>query len=124
VTAAYITSQKKTLTETPAVEEYEPQIPSLIGPTARIPPEMMPSETEALRYFDYYFTNIHPYVPVINRSVFYQQWQNDRDSMSPLLLEAVFACVTLLILGDAPQGDKWLALASSKFGFESIDRTC
>lgn len=34
--------------------------------------------------------------------------------MSPLLLEAIFACATLMI-GDTAQGNKWLAVASSEF---------
>lgn len=73
----------------------------------------MPAEEQALQYFDYYFTNIHPYCPVVNKSYFYQQWQNARDSISPLLLEAIFACATLM-LGDDSEGSKWLALAASQ----------
>lgn len=73
----------------------------------------MPPDETALGYFDYFFKNVHPYVPVIDRKLFYEQWQNRRDAMSPLLLEAVFACSTLMI-GDHAQGNKWLALAASK----------
>lgn len=79
----------------------------------RIPPEMMPAEDQALQYFDYFFTNIHPYVPVINKAYFYQQWSTARDSISPLMLEAIFACSTLM-LGEVSEGNKWLALASSQ----------
>jgi hypothetical protein len=113
--APYITSQKKALAETPAQEEYEVQLPPSVSldHIIRIPPEMMPSEEQALQYFDYFFTNIHPYCPVVNRSYFYQQWQSARDSISPLMLEAIFACSTMM-LGDVEEGNKWLALASSE----------
>jgi hypothetical protein len=112
--APYITNQKKALAETPAQEEYEVQLPASVSldHIVRIPPEMMPSEEQALHYFDYFFTNIHPYVPVVNKSYFYQQWQSARDSISPLMLEAIFACSTMM-LGDVEEGNKWLALASS-----------
>lgn len=113
--APYITNQKKALAETPAQEEYEVQLPASVSMDhiVRVPPEMMPSEEQALHYFDYFFTNIHPYVPVINKTYFYQQWQSARDSISPLMLEAIFACSTMM-LGNHDEGNKWLALASSQ----------
>jgi len=113
-TAPYITNMKKTLAETPAQEEFEVQLPPSVNMdhTIRIPPEMMPSEDGALHYFEYFFTNVHPYCPVINKAYFYQQWRNARDSISPLMLEAIFACATLM-LGDVEEGSKWLALAAS-----------
>jgi hypothetical protein len=74
---------------------------------------MMPSDEQALQYFEYYFTNIHPYCPVINKAYFYQQWQTARDSISPLMLEAIFACATVM-LENVAEGNKWLALASSQ----------
>lgn len=103
------------MTEAPAIEEYEVSLPIVTGPdqTVRIPPEMMPDDAQALHYFDYFFTNIHPYVPVINRTYFYQQWHNARDSISPLILEGIFACATFM-LGERQAGSQWLALASSK----------
>jgi len=73
---------------------------------------MMPSEEQALQYFDYFFANIHPYCPVINRAYFFQQWQSARESISPLMLEAIFACSSLMMEGIS-QNNKWLALASS-----------
>jgi hypothetical protein len=105
---------KKALAETPAQEEYEVQLPASvrIDHTVRVPPEMMPSEEQALHYFDYYFVNVHPYCPVINKAYFYQQWQSARDSISPLMLEAIFACSTLM-LGHIEEGSRWLALATS-----------
>ncbi|KAL6168458.1 hypothetical protein ACJQWK_06099 [Exserohilum turcicum] len=111
--APYITNMKKALAETPAQEEFEVQLPPSVSldHTVRIPPEMMPSEDQALHYFDYFFTNVHPYCPVINKAYFYQQWHSAPDSISPLLLESIFACATLM-LGDTEQGNKWLALAA------------
>ncbi|EUC37413.1 hypothetical protein COCCADRAFT_85714 [Bipolaris zeicola 26-R-13] len=111
--APYITNMKKALAETPAQEEYEVQLPQSVSldHTVRIPPEMMPSDEQALQYFDYFFTNVHPYCPVINKAYFYQQWHSAPDSISPLMLEAIFACATLM-LGDVDEGNKWLALAT------------
>ena len=122
--APYITNQKKALAETPAQEEYEIQLPASVSldHIVRIPPEMMPAEEQAFHYFDYFFTNIHPYVPVVNKSYFYQQWQSARDSISPLMLEAIFACSTMM-LGDVDEGNKWLALASSQLSLPEPCRT-
>lgn len=79
----------------------------------RIPPELMPDEETTMHYFDMYFLNVHPYVPVLNKTLFYQQWHTNRDSISPLILEAIFAIAGRL--DDEPaQGHQWLALASSK----------
>lgn len=102
---------------TQAVEEYEADLPlpQHTSPdlTVRIPPEMFPSEQRALQYFKYFFDNIHPYCPVIDRAHFYQQWHTDKESISALLLEAIFACSSLQLEGQQ-QGTKWLALASSQ----------
>jgi len=122
--APYITNMKKTLAETPAQEEFEVQLPPSVNMdhTIRIPPEMMPSEDGALHYFEYFFTNVHPYCPVINKAYFYQQWRNARDSISPLMLEAIFACATLM-LGDVEEGSKWLALAAKhEESFKDVSR--
>lgn len=89
--------------------------PSIPGPDMkiRIPPELMPDEETAMHYFNMYFEHVHPYVPVLNKASFYQQWQTNRDSISPLILEAVFAVAGKL--ADEPaQGHQWLALVSSK----------
>ncbi|KAF2736632.1 hypothetical protein EJ04DRAFT_533529 [Polyplosphaeria fusca] len=123
-TAPYITNQKKALAETPAQEEYEVQLPQFasMDNTVRVPPEFMPSEEQALDYFDYFFTNIHPYCPVVNRAYFYQQWQTARDSISPLLLEAIFACSSFMLDSQA-EGNKWLALASKhEESFKDVPR--
>lgn len=93
---------------------------SLSGPDlkVRIPPELMPDDETALHYFDIYFINVHPYVPVINKALFYQQWHTNREAISPLILEAIFAIAGRL--ADEPaQGQQWLALASSEFSSRS-----
>jgi hypothetical protein len=86
-----------------------------VGPdlTIQIPAEYMPSEGQAVHYFDIFFTHIHPYVPVLNKHHFYNQWYSDRDAISPLILEAIFACAGRLS-DDPTQGLKWLSLAGSK----------
>ncbi|KAI9834784.1 MAG: hypothetical protein M1819_002870 [Sarea resinae] len=111
--APYITRQKKSLAEAPALEEFEfnlPPTPISPGDKVRIPAELMPTDEQAMNYFNFFFQNIHPYVPVINRSYFFQQWDTNRDTISPLLLEAIFACSARLS-DDPVQGAKWLALA-------------
>lgn len=118
-TAPYLNnkSKTKTLVEEPAFEdldEYKHVLPpTLSGPDlkVRIPPELMPDDETALHYFDMYFANVHPYVPVISKPLFYQQWHTNRDAISPLILEAIFAIAGRL--ADEPaQGQQWLALAS------------
>ena len=113
--APYIAQQKKTLAEAPALEEFEVKLPSVSrgsGSTVRIPPELMPDEDQAMEYFNIFFMEIHPYVPVISKPYFYQQWQTNRGSISPLILEAIFACAGRMS-DDPAQGAQWLALASS-----------
>ncbi|KAF2468272.1 uncharacterized protein BDR25DRAFT_327025 [Lindgomyces ingoldianus] len=122
--APYITNQKKNLAETPAQEEFEVQLPpsASLDHTIRIPPEMMPSDEQALQYFEYYFDSIHPYCPVINRAYFYQQWQTAPETISPLLLEAIFACASVMLEG-VSEGNKWLALASKhEESFKDVPR--
>ncbi|KAL8740483.1 MAG: hypothetical protein Q9190_006823 [Brigantiaea leucoxantha] len=112
--APYISQQKKSLAEAPALEEYEVKLPVSTtgsGSTVRIPPELMPSEEQCMAWFDIFFTQIHPYVPVLSKPYFYQQWRTNRRSISPLILEAIFACAGRLS-DDPAQGAQWLALAS------------
>lgn len=73
----------------------------------------MPDEDVALHYFDLFFLHVHPYVPVLNKQLFYQQWNTDRDSISPLILEALFA-IGGRLAEDPTEGQQWLALASSE----------
>ena len=75
---------------------------------------MMPSEGQAMRYFEYFFSHIHPYVPVLHRPYFYQQWQTNREKISPLILEGIFACASRM-LNEPTESDKWLALFASEF---------
>ena len=113
-TAPYLINHK-TLAEAPAVEEVALQIPDHHSSDSivRIPPSMMPNEAQAMRYFDYFFTHIHPYVPVLNRPYFYQQWHTSREKLSPLILEGIFACASRL-LDEPREADNWLALFASK----------
>jgi hypothetical protein len=100
-------------------DEYKSSLPPLVsgpGLKIRIPPELMPDDETVLHYFDLFFANVHPFVPVLDKSLFYQQWNTNRESISPLLLEAIFAIGGRL--ADEPaQGQQWLALASSKRRF-------
>lgn len=118
-TAPYLNNKNKnkTLVEEPAFEEPDEfkhvLQTSLSGPDlkVRIPPELMPDDETILSYFDTYFMNVHPYVPVLNKAIFYQQWHTNRESISPLILEAIFAIAGRL--ADEPsQGHQWLALAA------------
>ncbi|PKY06917.1 C6 finger domain protein [Aspergillus campestris IBT 28561] len=114
--APYIRQQRQERAEpeVPLQDEGDEALPPLntrAGSTIRIPPELMPSDDEVMAYFKTYFDDIHPYVPVVHRSHLYHQWQHDRGSISPLLLEALFACVGRLS-DDPAQGAQWLALAN------------
>ncbi|KAI9765107.1 MAG: hypothetical protein M1840_007814 [Geoglossum simile] len=114
--APYISDQKKPLEESPAFEEFEDYKNTLsltpTGPdlTVRIPPGLMPSEEQAVRFFEIFFTEIHPYLPIINKAYFYQQWRTNRDSISPLILEGIFSCAGRMS-DDPSQGTKWLYIA-------------
>jgi hypothetical protein len=78
-----------------------------------MPPELMPDEEMALHYFNTYFINVHPYVPVLNKALLYHQWHTNREAISPLILEVIFAIARRL--GDEPtQAHQWLTLASSE----------
>ncbi|PTB74556.1 hypothetical protein M440DRAFT_1440022 [Trichoderma longibrachiatum ATCC 18648] len=115
-TAPYLRNKASFRREEPALEDEDeefnlPPISIGAGHRIRIPPELMPDEGTAIHYFDLYFTHVHPYVPVLDRSMFYRQWSTARESISPLILEALFAIGGRL--ADEPaQGQQWLALAS------------
>jgi hypothetical protein len=89
------------------------------GSQIRIPPALMPDDEDALELFDTFFRNVHPYVPVLCKSQFYHQWRNKRTSISPLLLEAVFACAGRMS-DDPAQGAQWLALANSELSLSAF----
>ncbi|KAI9047644.1 hypothetical protein LZ554_008355 [Drepanopeziza brunnea f. sp. 'monogermtubi'] len=115
--APYLSKKTKTLVEEPAfedVDDYKHALPAtLSGPDlkVRIPVELMPDDQTVMGYFDMYFSNVHPYVPVLNKALFYQQWHTNRDSISPLILEAIFA-ISGKLADEPSQGHQWLALAS------------
>lgn len=114
--ATYISQQKQSLAEAPALEEFEVKLsPSVTGSgsTVRIPQDLMPPEETCLAWFETFFTHIHPYVPVLSKPYFYRQWKTNRESISPLILEAMFACAGRMS-DDPSQGARWLALASRK----------
>lgn len=122
--APWITNERKTLAETPAVDEAEVILPPSVGtdPTVRIPPEMMPSDARTMEYFGYFFTYVHPYAPVLNRNSFYEQWRSARQSISPLLLEGIFACVARY-LEEPLVVRRWLALAAKhEESFKDVPR--
>jgi hypothetical protein len=74
----------------------------------------MPTEPQALEYFEYFFAHIHPFIPVLCQAEFYRLWNTNRDLLSPLVLEGIFACTTAML--NLPlESSKWLALASSEF---------
>jgi hypothetical protein len=71
----------------------------------------MPEEQEALSFIGAFFDHVHPYVPVLNKAMFMQQWHTSRESISPLILEAIFALGGRL-RDDPSEGAQWLALAT------------
>jgi hypothetical protein len=117
-TAPYLNSKfDSTRDEEPALEDsddYKSVLPPLVsgpGLKIRIPPELMPDDETGLHYFDLYFANAHPYVPVLDKESFYHQWQSNRESISPLLLEAIFA-ISGRLADEPAQGQQWIALAT------------
>ena len=88
-------------------------LPVTAGPghKIRIPPELMPDEATALQYFDLYFRHVHTYIPVLDKVTFYHQWHTDRDAISPLILEALFA-IGGRLAEEPAMGQQWLALVS------------
>lgn len=113
--APYIRQQDKSQNEAPAPiaddDEDLPAFSTAAGSQIRIPPALMPSDEEARSAFDDYFRHVHPYVPVLCRSHFMRQWDHERTTISPLLLEAILACAGQ-VSGDPAGGSQWLALAN------------
>ncbi|KAI1622697.1 hypothetical protein EDD37DRAFT_485345 [Exophiala viscosa] len=115
--APYLRSENDNKDSDAPIQEPEPE-PKIAaafstgaGSQIRIPPALMPSHEEALEAFKTFFRDVHPYVPVLNRKQFYDQWLNDRGSIPPLILEAIFANAGRLS-DDPAQGAQWLALAN------------
>jgi len=120
-TALYLRDKASYLREEqPAVVEVvddnlastAPYLASGPGGQIKIPVEIMPDEPSARQYIDLYFINVHPYVPVLDKCRFYWQWTTAPDSISPLILAAIFAIGCRLTEQPAP-GQQWLAFASS-----------
>ena len=108
----------KSANEEPVVgdddDDYKSSLPPLVsrpGLKIRIPPELMPDDETTLQFFDLYFTHVHPFVPVLDRNIFYEQWHSNREAISPLLIEALFA-IGGRLADDPAQGQQWLALAT------------
>ncbi|RMZ90664.1 hypothetical protein DV736_g2111, partial [Chaetothyriales sp. CBS 134916] len=117
--APYLRQQKKEVVEPDGpIQEPEDEDEDRVaafstqaGSHIRIPPLLMPSQEDAMAYFDVFFRHVHPYVPVVCKTHFYHQWNTGKEAMSPLLLEAVFACAGRMS-DDPAQGAQWLALAN------------
>lgn len=121
--APYITNANLSA-DAPAMEDAEVPLPASVytDTKVRIPSEMMPSEERAMDYFGYFFDHVHPYTPVLNRNEFYRQWRSARSSISPLLLEAIFACVSRY-LEEPEVFRRWLALtARHEESFKDVPR--
>lgn len=120
--ASYISVQNRRLAETPAYEpgdeEMEPNNPSFLAfqheYAVKIRLEDFPSESDASEMLTIFFEHCHPYLPIVNKASFMQQWESsNREQISPLLLEAIFACGGRLMT-DPSIGLRWIARASSK----------
>ncbi|EPS40972.1 hypothetical protein H072_5123 [Dactylellina haptotyla CBS 200.50] len=116
--ASYIHSQSREIAARPALDEsledYELHPifnPGIHDYAVRIPQEEMPSDDEAEALFHIFFSDVHPYLPVVNKNAFYRQWHGSRNSISPLLLEAILACAGR-ISNNPKVGLKWLGMAS------------
>ncbi|OAL66027.1 C6 finger domain-containing protein [Trichophyton rubrum] len=113
--APYINQESKDhIKPQTALAECEQSLPPLYNganSSLQFPAELMPSDTEALEYFRVYFDDLHPYLPVIPRNYFYEQWRREKWDISPLLLSALFAC-SARALNDTAKATKWLALAN------------
>lgn len=78
----------------------------------RIQDSDMPPDNDIAELFGIFFNHCHPYIPVVNKAAFYRQWNQSREQISPLLLEAIFGCAGRLTVHPA-RGLKWIAMATS-----------
>ena len=76
-----------------------------------LPMHFMPQDDDVERYISLFFKHVHAYVPVLDEADFHHQWQVDRESISPLILEAIFA-VGAQLSGDIEQCCQWLTIFS------------
>jgi hypothetical protein len=120
IQAGYISAQGRRLAETPAYEpwsdEVEPNNPSFMPGqhefAVKIRPNDMPTNEEAAEMFSIFFNHIHPYIPIVNKTAFCRLWDTQREQISPLLLETIFACAGRLTT-QPQKGLKWIAMATS-----------
>jgi hypothetical protein len=119
LSAPYIKKQTLTDNTNPGVEDSEddshvpPLVPSGCEYLLWIPASLIPSEQQVRHLFDIFFRDIHPYIPVINKAEFYRQWNTNRESLPPLVVEAIFASAGR-ISNDPTVGLKWLHIYSSE----------
>lgn len=113
-----------TFAESHPIQEVEYPLPKEVinVPHPIIPAEMMPADHLAMQYFQYYFANIHPFVPVINSTDFYKQWRVNPKQISPLILEGIFACASQT-MSTSVKGSQWLALAAREYACH-INKLC
>ncbi|CAG8432812.1 11492_t:CDS:2 [Diversispora eburnea] len=71
-----------------SISKSEPKLPSIEDRYS-----LIPNEETVNHLLGLYWVNVHPYVPVINKSIFLQQRENPNDPPSLLLLNAMFAVV-------------------------------
>ncbi|RHZ43719.1 hypothetical protein Glove_880g8 [Diversispora epigaea] len=80
-------SSSQTITSSPvSISKPEPKLPSIEDRYS-----LIPNEDTVNHLLGLYWVNVHPYVPVINKSIFLQQRENSNDPPSVLLLNAMFA---------------------------------
>lgn len=73
----------------------------------------MPDEESAMMNFKFFFTHVSPFVPVLDEHSFYRAWGANRQTISPLILEAIFSAVEGLY--DPPaSGRYWTAICTSR----------
>lgn len=53
---------------------------------------LLPDDKICRHLIDLYFGNLHPYLPVVNKMLFYSAWLGDRSTLSPFLLVSLLAC--------------------------------
>lgn len=125
ILAPYLINNKS-LAEQPAMQEEEIDLPKATGPGAhvRIPDEMMPTNAKANDYFRYFFDNVHPYVPVLYPPFHFRHWNENKNSISPLILESIFA-ISSRMMGEHDESKRWLALArsESRYCINSVELT-
>ncbi|CAG8527283.1 13106_t:CDS:2 [Acaulospora colombiana] len=68
------------------ISKPEPKLPSIEDRTF-----LIPDKDTVEHLLSLYWINIHPYIPVLNKSTFLRKFEDSHDPPSPLLLNAMFA---------------------------------